>query len=66
METNPFELWLARDEDGTLRLFYGAKPEKEMGYWDNWTNDWFVIDGSKFPNVRWEDGEPTKVTLNLL
>lgn len=62
----PYELWLARDKDGTLRLYYGAKPEKMTDYWDNWTDNWFVIDGSKFPCVRWEDEEPTRVTINVL
>lgn len=60
------ELWLARDKDGSLRLFYDAKPEKATDYWDNWTDTWFTIDNNLFPEVQWSDAEPTKVKLEII
>ena len=57
------EMWLARDEDGTLYLFT-QKPSK--------MNDrWVGILGTRrgdlprtmFPEVQWSDEKPTKVKL---
>lgn len=59
--------WVARDEDGTLTLFYGSnKPSKEDG--DDY---WSVAFGSTlehlnqdmFPDVMWEDAEPEQVEI---
>ena len=60
--------WVARDKDGTL-YFYEQKPVK-------YENIWGYVDGGlstvgrdeflfKFPQVKWEDKEPTKVELTI-
>ena len=41
-------MYIARDKDGTLCVFFN-KPIK--------------IDSSLFPEVKWEDEEPTEVEL---
>lgn len=63
--------WVARDSCGGL-TFYETKPIKSSnyGWWtcsdsDNMTTllgDEFLF---KFPNVKWEDEEPTKVELTI-
>ena len=57
------EMWLARDEDGLLYLFYGRKPVKTEHSWYNWSRDYYRIKESLFPEVKWSDEEPTKVKL---
>lgn len=60
--------WIARDKDGTL-CFYEQKPIKGEDVWD-------YVDGGlstvgrdeflfNFPQVKWEDKEPTKVELTI-
>ena len=60
--------WVARDKDGTL-CFYEQKPIKNEDTWD-------YVDGGlstvgkdeflfEFPQVKWEDEEPTKVELTI-
>ena len=60
--------WVARDKDGTL-CFYEQKPIKGENVWD-------YVDGGlstvgrdeflfEFPNVKWEDEEPTEVELTI-
>lgn len=63
--------WIARDEDGVL-TFFETKPTKSVDdrIWvcsksDNITTlfgDEFLF---KFPDVKWEDKEPTKVELTI-
>lgn len=59
------EMWLARDEDGSLYLFIGGKPNKYIHAW--WQNSMaqeiLLIDRNLFPEVEWSDEEPTKVKL---
>lgn len=57
------EMWLARDKDGLLYLFYGRKPVKTVHSWYNWSKDYYEIKSSLFPEVKWSDKEPTKVKL---
>ena len=60
---NHEEMWLSRDEDGTLCIFT-QKPTKL-------NNRWAGILGTRrgdlprtmFPEVKWTDEEPTKVKL---
>lgn len=65
--------FVARNEDGTLNLFMGATPYKcnicGNGYWaipykieDGYIEE---IQNDKFPQVKWEDKEPTKVELDI-
>ena len=51
--------WVARDEDGEIHV-YTTEPWKLGGQWV--TND-NGVDKNKFPQVKWEDKEPTKVEL---
>ena len=60
------EMWLARDEDGLLYLFYGRKPVKTVHSWYNWSKDYYRIKSSLFPEVQWSDEEPTKVKLVIV
>ena len=57
------EMWIARDEDGLLYLFYGRKPVKTVHSWYNGSRDYYEIKASLFPEVKWSDKEPTKVKL---
>lgn len=49
-------MWVARDKDNQLYL-YRDKPTKGMA------SD--TIDSDLFPSVKWEDKEPTRVTVRL-
>lgn len=65
------DLWLTRDRDDLLTLHYFEKPVKkeEIGQW--WQlmfteGDSIILPMAKkseFPWVKWEDKEPTKVSL---
>lgn len=59
--------WVCRDEDNTLTLFYGSnKPSKEDGddYWSAvYGNALEYLNQNLFPDVKWEDAEPTKVEI---
>ncbi len=66
--------WIARNEDGTLNLFMGVTPYKRNiyggGYWtipDNQIEDCYIeeLQNDEFPQVKWEDKEPTKVELTI-
>ena len=57
------EMWLARDEDGTLFLFT-QKPSKLKGRWASILGTRRgELPGTMFPEVQWSDNEPTKVKL---
>ena len=47
------EMWLARDEDESLYLYYGQKPVKGLYGWFNGTTDYCDIKKSLFPEVQW-------------
>lgn len=56
-------MWIARDKDGTLKLFlqrpFRSDPIDGLpkGCWVCESNrDWMVIDKNLFPNFQWEDG----------
>lgn len=58
--------WIARDLDGTLYV-YNQKPYKtyrrELGEWCSESKT-FTLDylfENIFPNIRWEDEEPTRI-----
>lgn len=61
-ETN---MYIARDKDGDLYL-YKKQPVKYSESWqlcsDN-PHDFYKLDSSLFPEVKWEDEEPTEVEL---
>ena len=56
-------MWLARDKDGTIFL-HKEKPLKNK-HTGLWTSDgaWGFIPKKLFPEVQWEDKEPTTVKL---
>lgn len=56
-------MWVARDKDGYLFL-YGEKPKKEFSSWVSpECFNLFILDVDLFPEVKWEDEEPTEVEL---
>ena len=66
--------FVARDEDVTLNLFMGVTPYKRNiygnGYWaisDNEIQDGYIeeIQNDKFPQIKWEDKNPTEVELTI-
>ena len=60
------EVWLARDEDESLYMYYGQKPVKGLYSWFNGTTDYCDIKKPLFPEVQWSDNEPTKVKLEIV
>ena len=58
-------MYVARDRDGDLYL-YKKQPVKYSESWqlssDN-PHDFYKIDSSLLPEVKWEDEEPTEVEL---
>ena len=60
-------MYIARDKDGVLCVFF-KKPVKS-DIWErcqscsDYPHDYFKLDSSLFPEVKWEDEEPTKVEL---
>ena len=56
--------WVARDEDGMLYL-YLAKPRKYQSKWMPTSHRFTVMDEESFTEVRWEDEEPTQVSLTI-
>ena len=58
------EMWLARDENNDLYLYYGyEEPYKDKTHWDSLTSDYLELNDDMFPEVKWSDDEPTKVKL---
>lgn len=63
------KLWIARDEGGELWL-YGENPVKTSEGW--WClvykifYDSFPLPTDLFPEVKWEDDEPTEVELKIV
>jgi hypothetical protein len=52
--------WVARDKDGVIYV-YSVKPGKKRIKWIS--SDFINIERHSFPEVKWEDKEPTKVKL---
>lgn len=57
-------MYVARDKDGDLYL-YKDHPIKCSESWQpsKTSNDWIKLYPSLFPEVKWEDEEPTEVEL---
>lgn len=56
-------MWLARDKNGHLYL-YREKPSKTGKQWNNYLGELIIDEEDKeFPEVKWEDEEPTEVEL---
>ena len=58
--------WIARDEDNYLGL-YTSKPIKNEYGWqiDSQNADFMILKNTLFPQVKWEDDEPTEVELTI-
>lgn len=57
------EMWIARDKSGSLYLFK-VKPVKYQNVWSNLSSQSLIpLNNKLFPEVKWEDEEPTKVKL---
>lgn len=56
--------FIVRDKNGILWLCY-EKPSKNItdGYWDASSDIATQIESSLFPNVDWNDSEPTEVEV---
>ena len=67
---NKLKVWIARDEDGGLYIYF-IHPHKRKGEW--WLPDFHNedgigakrIDSNLFPSVKWEDEEPTEACITL-
>lgn len=69
--------WVARDEDGALRLCVGGAPTKaaadivrlwnpkSKGCWITYDVETRELDSALFPSVKWEDAEPTEVEITI-
>lgn len=57
------KLWIARDKDGTLRLFDTIPVKHEEGYWTSPRGYYDIeLNSSLFPEVTWENS-PKKIEL---
>ena len=64
-DNKALEAWVARDEDGMLYL-YLAKPRKNQSKWlPNIRFEFIELSRESFPEVKWEDEEPTEVRISL-
>lgn len=65
---NKLRVWIARDKDGKLYLYFGY-PHKDKSAW--WLPDseayggTIRLDLTLFPSVEWEDEEPTEAYITL-
>lgn len=65
MNMEALKAWVARDKDGLLYL-YLAKPRKYQSKWlPNIRFAYFDINRELFPEVKWEDEEPTELTFTI-
>ena len=60
---NEIELWAARDMDGKLYL-YRDKPIKDKFVWYS-PGFSLVLASASFPEIKWSDDEPTKVSITI-
>lgn len=66
-------LYVARNKNGKLNLF-NLKPVKCEDMWmddnfydggDYWILSIWELSENMFPEIKWEDQEPTKVTIQI-
>ena len=57
------ESWAARDMDGKLFL-YRDKPIKDKFVWYS-PGFSFVLASASFPEIKWSDNEPTRVSITI-
>ena len=60
--------WVAREQDGTLKLYVGGRPFKGTNFWKLYDPEEIGVEylsKKSFPQVKWEDKEPTEVELTI-
>ena len=61
---------IARDKDGSLSIYFGEKPYKgeyAWSFYDHLSMNFADIpDKNLFPEVKWEDAEPTEVSIEIV
>lgn len=55
--------WVARDKTGSLFLYF-SEPLRNKRYWYS-SNQYIELPQEAFPNVKWEDNEPTRVYIRI-
>lgn len=62
------ELWIARDKHQNRLWIHNSKPRKIGSVWVGQGLNHFamMIDNNLFPEVQWEDKEPTEVELKIV
>lgn len=67
-QQSALKAWVARDKDGMLYL-YTFKPRKSQSKWlPNIRFDlieFIELSRESFPEVKWEDEEPTEIELSI-
>ena len=60
--------FIARDSDGGLYLYYSNPPIKSEEIWVSLytPRNTFKIDNDLFPEVKWEDKEPTEINIEIV
>lgn len=60
--------FIARDSDGRLFLYSPNPPIKEITRWITLygRSSIFTIDDGLFPEVKWEDEEPTEINIEIV
>lgn len=59
------QAWIARDMDFRVWLYF-SKPTKTKVLWRTGnSNDLLRLNDSDFPNVKWEDKDPTEVEVTI-
>lgn len=60
--------FIARDSDSKLFLYSPNPPIKETTQWISLDgrSSIFRIDDSLFPEVKWEDKEPTEINIEIV
>ena len=60
---NEIESWAARDMDGKIFL-YRDKPIKDKFVWYS-PGFSLVLASASFPEIKWSDDEPTRVSITI-
>ena len=64
--------FLARDLDGSLCIYFNGKLHKHVDTWiidltkSNGRVNCAYLDKDLFPEVKWEDEEPTEVSIEIV
>ena len=60
------QAWVARDMDNTLWLYLN-EPHKVLTQWTciSPSPPPYLLNNSNYPNVKWEDEEPTEVEITI-